>query len=434
MRRRFCAAVFLLRVNLWILLSGYSDFARKNGGVLFTGPCEHTLPQLDEKGYANISAGFVKLPQPSAAEVTVYVDDTADVIGTLTEYFRSALPADSYNLTFSQIDGTLTIDGTGYTTDTTIATITETMLTLTNADVSNANQPQVITGAATTAADIVTGVAVGETWAKVTTTNKLGDEVVNVFKITVLPNVFYVYHSSDGSVDAIPMSAVDANGKYNLVPLVKSSHRYGGYYAGIGNLTAASFTDGVLNDGLTALTYDGSKLYYSGVKAYWKAPVTSTVGTAIEPVPGAYYFLKEVPEAYLTSRIQFVYDWAEEHKLQKMFLHTVVDDKLYQEIGFEITTSDRRVAKIVSSFKFTPANGGTVITTKPTDFGVSRGFIGYIDYTDDLAGSDGFLKANEQFTVQPYWITPDGVTVYGTARTFNTGDGTNYSSGIHEVT
>ena len=422
MRRRFCAAVFLLRVDLWILLSGYSDFARKNGGVLFTGPCEHTLPQ------------------PSAEDVTVYVDDTADVIGTLTEYFRSTLPADSYNLTLSQIDGTLTIDGTDYTTDTTIATITETTMTLTNADVSNANQPQVICVTdptavnTTTAADIVTGVAVGYTWAKVTTTNKLGDEVVNVFKITVLPNEFYVYHSSDGSVDAIPMSAVDANGKDNLVPLVKSSHRYGGYYAGIGNLTAANFTDGVLNDGITALTYDGSKLYYSGVKAYWKAPVTSTVGTAIEPVPGAYYFLKEVPVAYLTSRIQFVYDWAQNYKLQKMFFHTVVDDKLYSEIGFEITTSDRRVAKIVSSFKFTPANGGTVITTKPTDFGVSRGFIGYIDYTDDLAGSDGFLKANEQFTVQPYWITPDGVTVYGTARTFNTGDGTNYSSGIHEVT
>ena len=245
---------------------------------------------------------------------------------------------------------------------------------------------------------------------------------------------FYVYHSSDGSVDVVKISEIKTDGTYDLVETVKSNYRYGGYYAGIGNLTAASFTDGVLNDGLTALTYDGSKLYYSGVKAYWKAPVTSTVGTAIEPVPGAYYFLKEVPEAYLTSRIQFVYDWAEEHKLQKMFLHTVVDDKLYQEIGFEITTSDRRVAKIVSSFKFTPANGGTVITTKPTDFGVSRGFIGYIDYTDDLAGSDGFLKANEQFTVQPYWITPDGVTVYGTARTFNTGDGTNYSSGIHEVT
>ena len=133
------------------------------------------LGELGVNGIANISAGFVKLPKLAAADVTIPVGDTADLSATLTEFYRSQLPADSYNVTFTEA------------VDPTVAMVAPGTVVL-NGNDTNAS-PQ-----ATTARDpgviTVTGVKPGTTTATVTTTNRLGDEVTATYTITVQFAVF----------------------------------------------------------------------------------------------------------------------------------------------------------------------------------------------------------------------------------------------------
>ena len=100
----------------------------------------------------------------------------------------------------------------------------------------------------------------------------------------------------------------------------------------------------------------------------------------------------------------------------------VVDENGYQKI-----------ATLAGSFSFKPRNTDAYVQTKVTDFaGVARGYVGYAD--GGFATTDGFLSANMQFSMTPFWTTPDSVKVSGAARSFNTGDGTsNSGTGIHAV-
>ena len=113
---------------------------------------------------------------------------------------------------------------------------------------------------------------------------------------------------------------------------------------------------------------------------------------------------------------------------------TVVDDKLYNEVFFnlEIAATSKKTATLVGSFTFEQGNSTVKVTTKPKDFaGVNRGWIGYAD--GGFAVTEGFIAPNTEFKITPCWTTKDGVTVTGSARRFTTGaDGNKYS--IAEVT
>ena len=239
---------------------------------------------------------------------------------------------------------------------------------------------------------------------------------------------FYIYHSSDGTLEAVLMPT--ENGTVNLVSKVRGAHRYGGYYSACAAVTGENVEaakDPALSAGTTGAAVSGAELYTGEdlktsdgerfwIKADAARAATDDPGNALHPTVGEVYYLKEVPEAYLCSRISYVYDWAQDYKLIYFYLLTAIDDGNYSAVQFNVQTSNTNYpATIVSSFAITQRNSTTKFINRATDFtGLRRGYIGYADATDLLTA----LDEGDSFTMTPQWITLDGVPISGTARSF----------------
>ena len=249
---------------------------------------------------------------------------------------------------------------------------------------------------------------------------------------------FYVFHSYTGELEAVLLADT-----VDLTQHVSKYTRYGGYYSAYGSYTVtetdmanASAADNRLVK-VTDKTYNGSALKYDGSNRYWvKANaalilregslVSAGNGDQIKPQVNDVFYVKEVPEAYLCSRIQYVYDWADGNKLVNLYPLTATDDNYYQSVHFKIVVQNKDyAARLVNVFSVTQRNSTEKVSSSATDFtNVTRGYLGYADASE-------IIKAGDQFTMTPYWITLDGVTVYGSARSFSFGDGT--KGGLTEV-
>lgn len=212
---------------------------------------------------------------------------------------------------------------------------------------------------------------------------------------------FYVYHSSveDGDIEKIEIIADNLNtdGTFNIVNKTYEGYYYGGYYS----------------------QYNKVGTVYKGGTGFWSKTNAYTVnGKAMTPVAGETYYLKEVPEEYLQPYMHVVYDERSQrivNELKQMYLMTGVDDMNYQEIGLNTVNITLGTRKTTASFKVVDTVGDTSTTTLTTSsiWGV-KGFLGVWDQSSDL-------KENYEFSYQPYFVTPDGVTVNGTTtRTVNT--------------
>lgn len=212
---------------------------------------------------------------------------------------------------------------------------------------------------------------------------------------------FYVYHSSvdDGDIEKIAMTAdnLNADGTFNIVNKTYEGYYYGGYYS----------------------KYNKVGIVYEGGAGSWtKTNAYTTNGMSMTPVAGQTYYLKEVPEKYLQPYMHVVYDERSQNianELKQMYLMTGVDDMNYQEIGLNTVNITLGTRKTTASFKVIDTVGDTTTTTLTTSsiWGV-KGFLGVWDQSSDL-------KENYEFSYQPYFVTPDGVTVNGTTtRTVNT--------------
>lgn len=212
---------------------------------------------------------------------------------------------------------------------------------------------------------------------------------------------FYVYHSSvdDGNIEKIAMTAdnLNADGTFNIVNKTYEGYYYGGYYSKYNKV---------------GTVYEGGAGSWSKTNAY------TTNGMSMTPVAGQTYYLKEVPEKYLQPYMHVVYDERSQNianELKQMYLMTGVDDMNYQEIGLNTVNITLGTRKTTASFKVIDTVGDTTTTTLTTSsiWGV-KGFLGVWDQSSDL-------KENYEFSYQPYFVTPDGVTVNGTTtRTVNT--------------
>ena len=265
----------------------------------------------------------------------------------------------------------------------------------------------------------------------------------------------YVYHSGVdgetvetykvGDIDNVMISstrAADAQnvvGTLNLVEMTTAKDRtlrYAGYsttyYGGItSNYGSLRFVDNWDAEIVSGRKYNPDRAYVQGVTKWWKYNEMSAVdGRSIKPSVGIVYYIKQVPEAYLNSRIQYIYNMKEGNKISKIYLITVVDDQNYSQVGFNVEDGfGNKIATLAGSFVFEQEGTGTQITTKPNSFkDIERGFIGWAD--GQFEGNDGYIPAGLEFTMTPYWITKDGVTVDGNGRTFVCDDGT--MDTIHE--
>ena len=264
---------------------------------------------------------------------------------------------------------------------------------------------------------------------------------------------FYVYHSSDNTIEKISFADERVKGTYadgaytyefNIVDEVKDGFLYGGYYGDYGGksegLTAAkvaglTYTDGIATDAAGCKPYDAATYFAAGTVRFWvranavKAlrandtmEATGKMGTELDPNPGDVYFLKEVPEAYLHNRVQYVYDWSKDNEIEQLFTMTAVDDSLYTEFGFDIVVTEdgHEIARLCTTYTFKQRNSDQTESIKTTDINnAPHGFVGvYDDGTKNIIP----IQANTEFIVTPNWTTLDGVKVLGTFQgyKFNT--------------
>ena len=227
---------------------------------------------------------------------------------------------------------------------------------------------------------------------------------------------FYIYHSSTQEVDTVSMADLDENGKYDITSKVTDGYMYGGYYKDYAK-------KGTYTGGPTA-TKDGTS--YEGGLGYWNKKMVwgsslengeGGIGTAMTPVAEQTYYLKEVPEGFLASKIYVIYDAYNNNKVVYNYLISDVDDNNYSEIGLvakNISTGNR--IKLAVSYTINDTfNGKTDKITAKNSFGMKAGYVAVWQPT----------LATKDFDIAATYTTPDGVTVEGSyIRMITVGDGT----------
>ncbi len=289
----------------------------------------------------------------------------------------------------------------------------------------------------------------------------------------VWASFYYVYHSSDGTLEAIQVP-FDARETKDLVAEVKTNYLYGGYYRDSGAVVAVTndemraakdsilnapnfwnYTTGVsLADASTSLTDEGAVVYNgTSVKhtvegttvPFWqKAQAYTELGTELVPTAGTVYYLKEVPKTFLPNRLVYVkadkntqlYDGTpiEAGKLTSLYLLTAVDDLNYSANGFMVGTANSgqdvtsldgksgsadsvsRVFSIILKNK--PAlhyNANALNDSIVVPEGMNPNLVGFVaakhlDY-NWIQAHKGQTADTATFYLKPYWTTLDGVTV-----------------------
>ena len=272
-----------------------------------------------------------------------------------------------------------------------------------------------------------------------------GNSSSNVVVTNTHPGYFYVYHSSDNTVEKISLSddRLDANRKFSIVNEVKTGHLYGGYYHGYskavmtdGKIKTATYNQTGTSGGVytTAMTEgkwikdeDGAEKYV-GKPGIWddEIPYTTTVeetgggnGTEMTPVANTVYYLKEVPNVYLTPATYVVYDERDVEngfmQVKKLHLMSLTDDGNYKDVGFDVVTSAG--INDTGSHSTNPDGfwGTQVNVTKLgtaydtiTSSSIVNGKEGLVV---DLDVTKKYIKKNAFYKEVPYHVTPDNVKV-----------------------
>jgi hypothetical protein len=246
---------------------------------------------------------------------------------------------------------------------------------------------------------------------------------------------FYVYHSSDGSVERFPIATegVPYGGEktFNITGRTAAGTLYGGYFSDYSgkssgfDAAALTYTDDKASD----LLYDkdeapgGAHVYSPDYiaetnRGAWSADdAYSTNGFEMTPVANKVYFLKEVPTAYLQPYFHYTYS-KENFDIFDGWLISAIDDCLYQETGFVIV-SENEEARVCSTLTVQNKIGGASVLLTPEKIfrskGVKSGYLSYLWVLKD--GELTMMKEGDR--ILQYWITLDGLIVTGTmARTY----------------
>ena len=264
----------------------------------------------------------------------------------------------------------------------------------------------------------------------------------------------YVFHSASGKLEAVEITRTDGlKNTVDLVNKVPSDCLYGGYYTeygGVKNVTAADMqsaqrasvqnaysvdhsggsaerlvaVNGAVNyTGAMSYSSSGSSVkFWTRAKAYgYGNQAEAPSGRRLVPEVGEVYYLKEVPETYLTTKFLYTYDKDKENEIQDFFMLTLVDDSYYSRVGFRTVENAETVAaaatgeivdrqSLAGYFTLTQKNHDPV-TINAASFGLSSGYVGIKQYND-------YIAAGKSFSLMPAWETYDGVEVnsHGTLK------------------
>ena len=462
-----------------------------SGVTTTTGGVSFTLYDEEGNSYAATSTEFAEAAGP--AEITYTTDEgdvTIDLYGNVMTATSDGKQAEAtasipssgnirianvpykttYTITEVEVTGfdlveiEQTIQETDTSTDKTVTTLTEEDVTSTDPDAE-----------AMKVRDETTSELIG-----------IVDEIIpnnqnNMdFTNQTTADAFYVYHSSDNTVEKILFADTRVSNTYddatdtivyqfNLANETKAANLYGGYYKSYpgaavtdDQITGDAAADNLVytadtSDSGIATTYDGAHkgglwssdtddamkydyAYIAGVRAGttgytdWGSDYytgTGTKGTEMSPAVDTVYYLKEVPDHYDLPYTHYTYNKGDK-LLRNMWYITAIDDLKYDDVGFIITTENEagELATIVQTLTVTNATGGATVKLTPKSvFGggtnsttslpnyVRDGYLGYWD-------ASSLITANTTSVFTPYWKTMDGVTVRGLkTRTINFNSG-----------
>ena len=235
---------------------------------------------------------------------------------------------------------------------------------------------------------------------------------------------FYVYHSSDCTVERIPMPVSSESGTFDLTQLVADNFMYGGYYkkynrAGADfDATTAEYTDNKTTD-------SNGTPYVGGSGAWTKSRAYTVNGREMVPEAGKTYFLKEVPnDVFLQNYTHVIFDTRDDNTLKKIFMISSLDDTNYSTIDLYAENSFGARTKLAVSYVFGESATTEKTTIDASTFGATAGFVAVWN-PKDLSPVEKGCKY-----IIPTYTTPDGVIVDGSKmRVVTFGDGKIDASG-----
>ena len=158
--------------------------------------------------------------------------------------------------------------------------------------------------------------------------------------------------------------------------------------------------------------------WYSDV-ACQADPVSSNKETLGE---GEDVYARFVPEEVLRVEAQARYNETDTNKIDLRFV-TTVDSYNYKSVGFEVTDRADVTHKYLQQFVFVSLQGAG-IKYEPTYFNQLSIRFATINMIGLTFSGEG-ISSDREIPVRAYWITKDGTTVYGPARTVKISDAVN---------
>lgn len=238
---------------------------------------------------------------------------------------------------------------------------------------------------------------------------------------------FYLFHSSDCTIEKVAASSKFGETGVNLTGFVKSGYFYGGVatdYGGKGTIATAienndysafANVDSVIDSSGEA--YDGSSLKTTQNARFWTK--THFFKEKLRPENGHLYYLKEVPrDSFLQCYMGYTFD-TNTNRVTYAGLVTNVDDTLYNSIAGEYidtanSVNEQSVCRLMASYSIILQGSSTaVLTIKASDINGTRGYLGIPTFSNIVVPTG---NSGADFTVGYTITTPDGVNVHRSRR------------------
>lgn len=277
----------------------------------------------------------------------------------------------------------------------------------------------------------------GETVLNANVTKVAADERLDYHSLyAVWTSVFYVYHSgmTDGAIETVEMSECNSEGKYDITQNLTAGTLYGGYYYDYADNGSYADDGKPVSD---SKAYEGGPgkwkyedVFTSAQKKVGDKVVGGGIGTAMTPVAGVTYYVKEVPDDYLKSVVYVIYndvEGSDDHTINDLYSFTSVDDANYSKVGFVYKGKNgpkgaTDVGKLYKDYTITNSKdpSKTMTYTSNNMFKNNKnGYLAVKQKKEYLILPDTFEEAryaatSAAFQDTPYWVTPDGLQVTGT--------------------